>query len=69
MACLPAYHPQLPQTRCGLFMAPQRGQVLRDGALNVQFEALRLRPFAFEVFFFGTAIFWSLIKLFTGYAN
>ena len=50
-------------------MAPDRGQVLRDGARNVQFEALRLRPFAFEVFFFGTAIFWSLIELFTGYAN
>ncbi len=37
-------------------MAPHRGQVLREGAFKVQLEALRLLPFALEVFFFGTAI-------------
>jgi hypothetical protein len=36
--------------------ALHRGQTLRDGALSVQLDALRLRLFALEVFFLGTAI-------------
>jgi hypothetical protein len=46
----------LPQTTWGSFVALQRGQTLRAGAVTVQFEALRLRLLDFEVFFFGTAI-------------
>jgi hypothetical protein len=52
----PAYQPQFPHTTWGCFPALQRGQLLRAGALRVQFEARRLRLLAFEVFFFGTAI-------------
>ena len=37
-------------------MALQRGQALRDARPRVQAAALRLRPLALEVFFFGTAI-------------
>jgi hypothetical protein len=56
MAWRPWYQPQFPQTMCGRFTAPQRGQVLRDGAVSVQADARRLRLFDFEVFFLGTAI-------------
>lgn len=56
MAWRPWYHPQLPHTMWGNLVAPQRGQVLRDGALTVQAEARRLRLLALEVFFLGTAM-------------
>ncbi len=56
MTCLPAYQPQLEQIRWGLLIAPQRGQVLRAACPIGQADALLLLPFAFEVFFFGTAI-------------
>src|SRR3546814_11880624 len=52
----PWYHPQLGQTTWGTFTTPQRGQRLRDGRLRRQFAARRLRPFALEVFFLGTAM-------------
>src|SRR6478752_4974409 len=41
----------------GSLVAPHRGQVLRGGAERVQAEARRLRLFAFDVFFLGTAMF------------
>jgi hypothetical protein len=50
------YQPQVPHTLCGRFAAPHRGHVLRAGAASVQADARRLRLFAFEVFFLGTAI-------------
>jgi hypothetical protein len=50
------YQPQLPQTVCGIFAAPQRGHTLREGAFSVHALARRLRLFDFEVFFLGTAI-------------
>jgi hypothetical protein len=37
-------------------VAPQCGQLLRAGAFTVQAEARRLRLFALEVFFLGTAM-------------
>jgi hypothetical protein len=40
----------------GCLVAPQWGQTLRDGALRVHADALRLRLLDFEVFFLGTAI-------------
>jgi hypothetical protein len=40
----------------GCLVAPQCGQTLRDGALRVHADALRLRLLDFEVFFLGTAI-------------
>jgi hypothetical protein len=40
----------------GTLAAPQRGQTLRGGALNVHADARRLRLFIFEVFFLGTAM-------------
>jgi hypothetical protein len=40
----------------GSFVAPQRGQTLRAGASSFQALARRLRLFALEVFFLGTAI-------------
>jgi|GEM_PF-1924695 len=45
---------------CGRLAAPQRGQLLREGAMRRQFEARRIRVFDFEVFFFGTATVVSL---------
>jgi hypothetical protein len=54
------YQPQLPQTTWGVLVAPQCGQVLRAGRLTVQADARRLRLFALEVFFFGTAMIVSL---------
>ena len=56
MAWRPWYQPQLPHTMWGSLVAPQRGQVLRDGALTVHAEARRLRLLALEVFFLGTAM-------------
>jgi hypothetical protein len=41
MTWRPPYQPQLPQTMCGCFTAPQLGQVERAGAANFQFEARR----------------------------
>jgi hypothetical protein len=43
-------------------VAPQRSQLLRDGAESFQAEARRLRVFDFDFFFFGTAILetWKL---------
>jgi hypothetical protein len=56
MAWRPLYQPQLPHTTCGCFTAPHRGHTLRAGAFKFQAEARRLRLFALEVFFLGTAI-------------
>ena len=56
MAWRPSYQPQLPQTTWGSLADPQRGQRLRAGASSVQAEARRLRLFALEVFFLGTAM-------------
>ena len=45
------------RTRRGAaWLAPHRGQMLRAGASSVQAEARRLRLFALEVFFLGTAM-------------
>jgi len=56
MTWRPRYQPQLPHTTWGRLAEPHRGQTLRAGALSVQAEARRLRVFAFEVFFLGTAM-------------
>lgn len=56
MATRPLYQPQLPQTTCGRLTCEQLGQVLFAGAEIFQLEARRLRLFALEVFFFGTAM-------------
>lgn len=56
MAWRPLYQPHEPQTRWGSLVAPQRSQVLRDGAESFQAEARRLRVFDFDFFFFGTAM-------------
>jgi hypothetical protein len=56
------YQPQLPHTTCGSFAAAHRGQTLRGGAFSVQALARRLRLFAFEVFFLGTAIADSWVR-------
>jgi hypothetical protein len=50
------YHPQLGHTTWGSFTALQRGHTLREGDSSFQALARRLRLFAFEVFFLGTAI-------------
>src|SRR4051794_13538833 len=59
MACLPPYQPQLPQTTWGSLAWRHWGHSLRGGAARRQLEARRLRLFAFEVFFLGTAIVFS----------
>jgi hypothetical protein len=56
------YQPQLPHTTWGSFAAAHRGQTLRAGAFSVQALARRLRLFAFEVFFLGTAIANSWVR-------
>ncbi len=56
MASRPSYQPHSPHTWCGRRADPQRGQRLSDGAERVQAELRRLRDFALEVFFFGTAM-------------
>jgi hypothetical protein len=56
MAWRPPYHPQFPQTTWGSLVAPQRGHTLRAGVSSCQALARRLRLFALEVFFLGTAI-------------
>ncbi len=56
MAWRPPYQPQLPHTMWGTLVAPQRGQLLRDGRSRRQALARRLRLLAFEVFFLGTAM-------------
>jgi hypothetical protein len=40
----------------GRFVAPQRGQMLREGALTRHADARRIRVFDFDIFFFGTGI-------------
>jgi hypothetical protein len=50
------YQPQVPQTVWGTFGDAHRGQTERPGLRKVQAEARRLRLFALEVFFLGTAI-------------
>ena len=42
----------------GRLVAPQRGQMLREGALTRQADARRIRVFDFDIFFFGTGMFW-----------
>jgi hypothetical protein len=49
------YQPQVGHTVWGVFALPQRGHVLRAGALSFHALARRLRVFDFDVFFFGTA--------------
>lgn len=56
MATRPLYQPHAEHTVCGMRALPQRGQVECAGAASFQFAARRLRPFIFEVFFFGTAM-------------
>ena len=56
MAWRPWYHPQFGHTTWGSFAWRHCGQVLRGGADSFQADARRLRLFAFEVFFLGTAI-------------
>jgi hypothetical protein len=50
------YQPQVPQTVCGTLADAHRGQTERPGLRSVQADARRLRLFALEVFFLGTAI-------------
>ena len=57
MAWRPWYQPQFPHTMWGRLVAPQRGQMLREGALTRQADARRIRVFDFDIFFFGTGIF------------
>ena len=56
MAWRPPYQPQFGQTTCGSLACVHWGQTLRGGALSFQFEARRLRLFALDVFFLGTAM-------------
>jgi hypothetical protein len=56
MAWRPLYHPQFGQTTCGNLADVHWGQTDRAGAFSTQLDARRLRLFALEVFFFGTAI-------------
>ena len=49
------YQPQDGHTTCGVLAFPQRGQVLRAGALSFHAAARVLRLFDFDFFFFGTA--------------
>ena len=49
------YHPHDGQTVCGVLALPQRGHVLRAGALSFHADARVLRLFDFDFFFFGTA--------------
>ncbi len=56
MAWRPWYQPQLPHTMWGRLVEPQRGQMLRDGALTRHADARRIRVFDFDIFFFGTGI-------------
>ena len=37
-------------------VAPQRGQMLRDGANTRQADARRIRVFDFDIFFLGTGM-------------
>lgn len=60
MATRSSYQPQFPQTWCGLFAAPQRGHEFRVGAWSFQAEFLLLLLFDLDVFFFGTAIDFSI---------
>jgi hypothetical protein len=52
----PPYHPQLGQTTWGNLPLRHCGHVLRGGAARLHALARRLRLFAFDVFFFGTAM-------------
>src|SRR5258706_1305318 len=56
MAWGPPYQPQLGHTTWGSLACRHCGQMLRAGAFSVQLLARRLRLFAFDVFFLGTAI-------------
>jgi hypothetical protein len=56
MAWRPPYHPQFGHTTWGSLVWRHCGQMLRAGANSLQLLARRLRLFAFEVFFLGTAI-------------
>ncbi|MEY2478087.1 MAG: hypothetical protein QOG87_3402, partial [Actinomycetota bacterium] len=61
MAWRPPYQPQLPQTTWGSLARRHWGQTLRGGASSFQLEARRLRVFAFDVFFLGTAMSASVL--------
>ena len=56
MAWRPPYQPQFGHTTWGSFAWVHCGHTLRGGAASFQFDARRLRLFALEVFFLGTAI-------------
>ncbi len=56
MACRPLYQPQFGQTTWGVLAEVHWGHTERAGAFSTQLDARRLRLFALEVFFFGTAI-------------
>jgi hypothetical protein len=56
IAWRPLYQPQFEQTIWGSFACWHCGQVDMPGVFSTQAEARRLLLFAFEVFFFGTAI-------------
>src|SRR4029078_12952610 len=45
----------------GRLVAPQRGQMLRDGAKTRHADARRIRVFDFDIFFFGTGILAFLV--------
>ncbi len=49
------YQPHDAQTVCGVLALPQRGQVLRGGAVSFHALARWLRVFDLDFFFFGTA--------------
>ncbi len=59
-ATRPLYQPHVPHTVWGIFVAEQRGHVLRAGAERRQFDARRMRVFDFDFFFLGTATVVSL---------
>lgn len=50
------YHPHVGHTTCGSLALWHCGQTLRAGAFRTQLLARRLRLFALEVFFLGTAM-------------
>jgi hypothetical protein len=56
IAWRPLYQPQFGQTMWGSLACWHCGQVERPGVLRTHAEARRLLLFAFEVFFFGTAM-------------
>ena len=56
MACRPLYHPHVGQTTWGNLVWWHWGQTLRGGVERFHALARRLRLFALDVFFFGTAM-------------